>query len=117
MAEKVSPMIINDPEDGREYTLEFSRRTVARTEQAGFNAQELESKSMTMIPLMFWGSFLMHHPYMTREQSDRILFDGLGGLTPKEMEYIGQLYAAPLKTLVVDEEEVAKNPRKMSVKF
>ena len=113
--EKVNPMVITDPEEGREYTLEFSRKTVAKTEQAGLDVNRLEAASMTMIPLLFWGAFLMHHPHMTREQTDKILFDGLGGLNEGEMAYLGKLYAAPFQTLIASEDK--ENPRKMAVKF
>ena len=114
--EKVKPMVITDPESGKEYMLEFSRRTVVKTEQAGFDVNSLESKSMTMIPLLFWGAFLMHHPHMTKEQTDSILFDGLGGLNDEEMGYLGKLYAAPFQSLIASEDKEA-NPRKMAVKF
>ena len=113
---KLNPMIITDPDEGREYTLEYSRRTVAKAEQAGLDVGQLESKSMTMIPLLFWGAFLMHHPHMTKEQTDKILFDGLGGLSEDEMVYLGKLYAAPFQTLIAADGE-DKNPRKMAVKF
>lgn len=116
MAEKMKPMIIEDPESGKEYTLEYNRKTVSRTEQAGLDIQSIESKSMTMIPLLFWGAFLMHHPHMTREQTDKILFDGLGGLGEDEMAYLGKLYSAPFQTLIAGSDEAA-NPRKMAVKF
>ena len=115
-SKRVTPMVITDPEESREYTLEYSRKTVAKVEQAGLDINRLESQSMTMIPLLFWGAFLMHHPHMTREQTDKILFDGLGGLSEKEMAYLGKLYAAPFQTLVASEDEGA-NPRKMAVKF
>ena len=115
-SERLNPMVITDPDSGHEYTLEYSRRTVAKTEQAGLDVNQLESKSMTMIPLLFWGAFLMHHPHMTREQTDKILFEGLGGLNEQEMAYLGKLYAAPFQTLVAGEGEGA-NPRKMAVKF
>lgn len=114
--DKLKPMVITDPEAGKEYTLEFSRKSVVKAEQAGLDINQLEAKSMTMIPLLFWGAFLMHHPYMTREQTDKILFDGLGGLESEEMVYLGKLYAEPFNTLVASEEEGA-NPRKMTVKF
>ena len=114
-SERVRPMIITDPDEGREYTLEFSRKTVSKTEQAGLDVNQLESKGMTMIPILFWGAFLMHHPQMTREQTDKILFDGLGGLSAEEMAYLGKLYAEPFQTLVAN--EGAENPRKMAVKF
>ena len=115
-SERVKPMVITDPDEGREYTLEFSRKTVVKAEQAGLDVNAIESKSMTMIPLLFWASFLMHHPYMTREQTDKILFDGLGGMSGEELAYLGKLYAAPFQTLIASEEEGA-NPRKMAVKF
>ena len=115
-SERVKPMIITDPEEGREYTLEYNRKSVTKVEQAGLDINQIESKSMTMIPLLFWGAFLMHHPHMTRDQTDKILFDGLGGLSPEEMEYLGKLYAEPFQTLVASEGEGA-NPRKMAVKF
>lgn len=113
--ERLKPMVITDPDEGREYTLEFSRKTVSRTEQAGFDINQIESQTMTMIPLMFWGAFLMHHPHMTKDQTDKILFDGLGGLNGDEMGYLAKLYAEPFQTLVANEEN--ENPRRMAVKF
>ena len=115
-SERVKPMVIADPEEGREYTLEFSRKTVTKAEQAGLDINQLESKSMTMIPIMFWGAFLMHHPNMTREQTDKILFEGLGGLTGDELAKLGELYAAPFQTLVASEDD-GTNPRRMVVKL
>ena len=115
-SERLKPMVITDPDEGREYTLEFSRKTVAKTEQAGLDINKLESASMTMIPILFWGAFLMHHPHMTREQTDKILFDGLSGLNEQEMTYLGKLYAEPFQTLIAGVDEGA-NPRRMAVKF
>lgn len=116
MSARLNPMVITDPDAGKEYTLEYSRKSVTKAEQAGLDVNLIEAKSMTMIPIMFWGAFLMHHPHMTREQTDKILFEGLGGLSAEEMEYLGKLYAAPFETLIASEEE-GKNPRKMAVKF
>lgn len=114
-SERLKPMVIADPDNGREYTLEFSRKTVAKVEDAGLDVNRLDSASMTMIPLMFWGAFLMHHPHMSKDQTDKILFDGLGGLTKDEMEHLGKLYAEPFQTLIASEDK--ENPRKMAVKF
>ena len=114
-SERLNPMVITDPDSGKEYMLEFNRKSVVKTEQAGLDVNRLESASMTMIPLLFWGAFIMHHPQMTKEQTDKILFDGLGGLNEDEMAYLGKLYAAPFQTLISREDEA--NPRKMAVKF
>lgn len=113
---KLNPMTITDPDNGREYTLEFNRRSVAKAEAAGLDVNKLESASMTMIPKLFWAAFLMHHPQMTQDQTDKILFDGLGGLNEEEMAYLGKLYAAPFNALIASDEN-AENPRKLAVKF
>jgi len=113
--EIVKPMVITDPENGREYTLEYSRKTVVKVERAGLDLNKIDSSPMTMIPLLFWGAFLMHHPSMTREQTDTILFDGLNGLGGEEVAYLGKLYAEPFKALVSSED--SENPRKMAIKF
>lgn len=115
-SERLNPMVITDPDNGREYTLEFNRKSVVKAEQAGLDVNALESKSMTMIPLLFWGAFLWHHPQMTKDQTDKILFDGLGGLNETEMAYLGKLYAAPFQTLIATEGD-GGNPRKMAVKI
>ena len=114
-SERVSPMIITDPDEGREYTLEFNRKSVVKTEQAGLNINALDSMSMTMIPLLFWGAFQMHHPYMTQEKTDEILFDKLGGLNKDELAQLGQLFAVTYQTLIATEDN--ENPRKLTVKF
>lgn len=115
--EKMKPMIINDG-DGHEYTLEFCRKSVRKCEAAGLDINLAASKSMTMIPLLFWGAFQMHHPNMKQEATDKILFEGLGGLNDEELEYLGGLYAEPFRALIADEDEgEASNPRKMTVQF
>lgn len=117
-SKRMKPMTIVDPETNHEYTLEFNRKSVAKCEDAGLDVTSASTKSMTMIPLLFWGAFQMHHPYMKREQTDKILFDGLGGLTGDELSYLAELYAEPFKSLVADEEEGSQgNPRKMTVIF
>lgn len=113
----LNPMTITDPDEGREYTLEFSRKTVTKVEAAGFDMNKMDSAPMTMLPLLFWGAFLMHHPYMKQEDTNRILFDGLHGLSAEEAEYLGKLYSEPFSTLLSGDEGSTENPRKMAVKF
>lgn len=59
----------------------------------------------------------MHHPYIKQDETNRILFDGLNGLSSEEAEYLGKLYAEPFKALIAEPEEGVTNPRKMGVKF
>ena len=125
--EKISPIVFKGEGDfeGREFTLDYTRKTVVKAERAGLNVQAMDSQPMTMIYLMFWGAFQAHHPHMTQEQTDRILdeqFGGIEGLSAVEndkgeilMEHLGKLYAAPFNTLAPDEGEA--NPPKVAVKF
>ena len=116
--ERMKPMIITDPDTGHEYTLEFTRASVRKCEAAGLDINLAASKSMTMIPLLFWGAFQVHHKNIKQETTDKILFDGLGGLNDEELSYLAELYAEPFKSLIASEDEgTAANPRKMTVKF
>ena len=49
----VEPIIITDPDASKEYTLEFNRKSIAKTERAGFDINQIDSKPMTMIPMNF----------------------------------------------------------------
>ena len=125
--EKISPIVFKGTGDfeGREFTLDYTRKTVVKAERAGLNVQAMDSQPMTMIYLMFWGAFQAHHPHMTQEQTDKILdeqFGGIEGLSAVKneqgeslMEHLGKLYAAPFNTLMPDEGEA--NPPKVAVKF
>ena len=123
--EKVTPIVFKGQGDfeGREFTLEFTRKTVVKAENAGMNINALESQPMTMIYLMWWGAFLAHHPHMTQEQTGKILDEQFGGVNGMSkitndqgeslVEHLGKLYSVPFSTLV-DEEE---NPPKVAIKF
>lgn len=65
---KIMTIIANN----KEYTLEFTRRTVQRMEDNGFIVSELSDKPATMIPMLFSGAFLAHHKFVKREIIDEI---------------------------------------------
>lgn len=113
MAEKVKPMVF-ETEDGTEYTLEFSRKSIEFAEQHGFNIDELTSQMMTKVPELFYYAFRMHHPTMTRTQTDRILFEEFGGLDSEELKWICDLYAEPFNSLINRDE--TKNSRKVKIR-
>jgi len=91
----------------KEYTLEFTRKTVAQMEGNGFVAADVETKPMTTLPLLFEGGFLAHHRWVKKDVIDEI-FDHI---TNKE-DLIGKLaemYAEPILSLVEDPEESEGN--------
>ena len=113
MADKVTPMIF-ETEDGKEYTLEFSRKTVEWAEQHGFDMDDLTSQMMTKVPELFYYAFRMHHPNMTKQQTDKILFEEFDGLSPDELTWLGNLYAEPFNALINRDE--SKNLRKVKIR-
>lgn len=93
--------------DGKDYTLEFTRRTVAEMEKKGFVASDITEKPMTTLPALFAGAFLAHHRFVKSDIIDNIY----SKLTKKE-DLIGKLaemYNEPILTLVEEPEEAEGN--------
>lgn len=88
--------------ENRDYTLEYSRKTIQQMESKGVNAADLERKPMTTLPALFEGAFLLHHPNTPRKTVMEI-FDRL---TRKEelIERIAEMYSEPLQELVTEPE-------------
>ncbi len=80
-----------------EYTLEYSRQSVKTMEAQGFVLDELTSKPMTMIPLLFSGSFIKNHRGMKRSLVDEI-FDNISDKNGL-MEALMEMYAETLSSL------------------
>ena len=53
--------------EDKEYTLEFTRRTVKQMEDEGFVAQEIDSRPMTLLPALFAGAFKAHHRFVKQD--------------------------------------------------
>lgn len=95
------------PFEGKEYTLEFNRRTVAEMEKKGFIASDITEKPMTTLPALFAGAFLANHRFVKPDVIDKIYFK----LT-KRQELVGKLaemYNEPIMALVEEPEESKGN--------
>lgn len=114
--EQIKPIILHDAENGIDYTLEFNRETIRFAEARGFDIEEVSKYPMSKLPELFYYAFRMHHKNVSREKTDRILFDDLGGMPSGMAERLGALYAAPFEALTSKDGETAKNS-KMTVEF
>ena len=83
--------------DKTEYTLEYNRQSVKTMEAQGFVLDELTSKPMTMIPMLFAGAFIKNHRGLKRAVIDDI-FDHINDKTGL-MEALMELYAETLSSL------------------
>lgn len=53
---------------GKEYILEYNRQSVQQIEKIGFSINDIDSKPMTMFPLMFRGAFIANHKYLKEKE-------------------------------------------------
>ena len=97
-------------EDGTEYTLEFNREAVVLSERDGFRTDDVQEKMMTRLPQLFYYAFKKNHPMVTQTETDRILFEELGGVSTAMVERLIELYADAYMSLVNDEGK-PKNPK------
>lgn len=91
--------------EDKEYTLEFTRRTVKQMEDEGFVAQDIDRKPMTLLPALFAGAFKAHHRFVKQDVIDKI-YAGM----PRKDELIGKLaemYNDPIVTLMEEPDEKA----------
>ena len=90
----------------KDYTLEYNRQSVRMMESQGFVLEQISTKPVTMIPMMFSGAFIKNHKGMKRALIDEI-YDEVAdksGLLNALME----MYAETLSSLT-DEKEVEGN--------
>lgn len=98
--DRVKPIVLkvaNEKGGVDEYTLEFDRASVKWAEQRGFKIDELGSKPLEGMESLFYFAFRMHHPTMTRQQTNDILNDT--NIPEGFFERLGQLYSVPFDAL------------------
>ncbi len=110
MEQKVTPIVLKY-EDGKEYTLEFNRETVKYAERQGFSADKFEKMPMSSITELFHLAFRMHHPQLSKEQTETILIDDMGGLTEEISQRLVALYNKPYAELSNESGGTPKNSR------
>lgn len=81
----------------KDYILEYNRQSVKTMESQGFVLEELTSKPMTMIPMLFQGAFIKNHRGIKRNLMDEI-FEEVANKTAL-MEALMEMYAETLTTL------------------
>lgn len=97
---------INFEYKNKQYTLEFTRRSVQEMEREGFRVDDIAEKPMTALPTLFAGAFKANHRFVKRELTDEI-YEAM----PDKEKLIGRLaemYNEPIQTLLTEPEESEK---------
>ena len=89
--------------DGKDYCLEFTRKTVERMEANGFDATEFARKPATYLPQLFAGAFMAHHRFIKKPQVDEI-FEAM----PNKdilIEKLAEMYTDPIESMFDEPEK------------
>lgn len=89
--------------DNKEYVLEYNRQSVRQMEGQGFVLDEITSKPMTMIPMLFEGAFIKNCKGVKR----KVISDIYEGISDKTglLEALMEMFAETLSTLTEDNAE------------
>ena len=90
--------------ENKEYVLEYSRQSVRTMEAQGFVLNELETKPVTMIPMLYQGAFIKHHKGIKRNLMDE-MYEEIADKTGL-LSALMEMYAETLSTLTDDKEDV-----------
>ena len=89
--------------DGKEYTLEYTRKSVKQVEAEGFDINNVTKAPMTYIPILFAGAFKAHHKWVKPDVVDEI-YDNMPD-KDKLLERLVEMYNDTLVTLMDDPKE------------
>lgn len=90
-----------------DYTLEYTRKTIAEMERGGFIPSDIDNKPMTTLPVLFAGAFLAHHRYKKQSEINEI-YDALKD-KDKLIGVLADMYNEPIMALVGESEETKGN--------
>ena len=94
--------------NGKEYTLEFTRKTVQEMDREGFKVQDVDTYPATMIPKLFAGAFKAHHRHLKQPVIDEI-FDSISNRY-ELIEKLAEMYMEPIQALMDEpDEDTGKN--------
>lgn len=89
--------------EGRDYVLEFTRRSVEMMERQGFRSEDLRDKPMTALPALFAGAFIANHRFAKPDTITEIY----SHLTNKQelLSKLIEMYNEPIAALMDEPED------------
>lgn len=94
---------INFSHEGKDYCLEYTKRTVKQMEDRGFDIRRYLEAPMSTLPELFAGAFLAKHKYTPRDVIDAI-YDRMKDKKAL-IRTLTTMYNEPIEALMEDGEE------------
>lgn len=96
-------LTISGAKNGKNYLLEYTRKTAAQMESSGFDINKLPDQPNIMIPMLFSGAFLANHRDTKQSTKDEIF----AKLSHKDelVMVLAEMYNDTAMTLLSDPEE------------
>ena len=93
--------------DGKEYTLEYTRKSIEIMERQGFNVNDIIEKPMTTLPALFAGAFLANHKWVKKDVIDEIY----SRMENKQdlLQKLTEMYNEPIEALFEEPKESEGN--------
>ena len=93
--------------DGKDYRLTFTRRSIVKMEEKGFNAAEANKTPISSTMHLFSGAFLANHPTVGEKTIEDIYYhlENKEGLNTA----LSQLYADAVQSIFAEPEKSEKN--------
>nr|DAL02059.1 MAG TPA: protein of unknown function (DUF5055) [Caudoviricetes sp.]DAT94862.1 MAG TPA: protein of unknown function (DUF5055) [Caudoviricetes sp.] len=91
----------------KEYTLEYTRKSIELMERRGFKISDIQDKPVTTLPALFAGAFLAHHKFVKPEVINEIFTK----LTNKDelINKLAEMYNEPIIAMLGDTEDSEGN--------
>ena len=84
--------------EGEQYTLEYTRDSVCKMEDKGFDIGSYDDKKVTFIRQLVSGAFIAHHSELSLAEIDKI-YDSLDN-KEELLKKLAEMYAEPVNSLV-----------------
>lgn len=114
---EVKPITLRFTDTEQTYVLEFDRNTVKLAERNGFpltpfnKDKFVDEIDMVTLEQLFYYSFQMHNRGTSKQITDNILYEELGGMPVEMLIRLVELYLLPYTTLISGDGEKAKNSK------
>ena len=94
---QITPITLKDDNNGDIFVLEFDRATVKFAESRGFKISVFEDNiiNLSAIEEIFYYAFRKHQPKISKAETDKILYEKLGGMPEGMVERLTDLYLVP----------------------